>query len=138
KMMSEEWMWLSIVGHRIAGWRKRLSIFVQGIGCAGLAVILLHVAALAVTLEFRLEVAVARTLRVGAVGPLCIGALDGEATLPMSERILDGQSVGYVVAGSAHFRADEHRLMEAFVLGRIKLLIRNLFLEDSAGVFVFL
>ena len=91
-------------------------------------------AALAVAFEPWIKVLVVRTVRIGAVGPFRISALDGEATCPSAQLILDWQSIGHIVAGRAHLSAHEHCLVVSLVLGWIYFLIRNVLAENLAGV----
>src|SRR6476620_8990487 len=54
KMMSKERMRRSaLIGDPVHGWRQRFSLLIEGLRGAGLAIVLLHMAALAVTLEAR-------------------------------------------------------------------------------------
>ncbi len=99
-----------------------------------MTVILLHVAALAVTLEMRIEVRIAGAVGIRAVGPLRVGALDRERTHPLPQRILDRKRIGHIVASRAHFRAHGHGLIVSLVFYRIHVLVRNVLAEYCAGV----
>ena len=85
--------------------RYRRAADVQGLGGARLAVVLLHVAGLAVALELRIEGLVAGAVRVAAAQPLGVGPLDGEPPHPLAQAVLDRERVGHVVAGAAQLGA---------------------------------
>src|SRR5690242_16699792 len=109
KVMAEERTWLSVGGHRLHWRRERPAIFViKGLSCARLSVVLLHVASLAVTLQPWIIVLVAWTISVGAIGPLRVRSLNGEASHPFSQVVLDGKRIGNIVASRAHLCASEH------------------------------
>src|SRR5258708_5589966 len=91
-------------------------------------------ATLTIALEMRVKVTVTRTIRIGAVGPLRISALDRKSSHPLSERIFDGQRIRDVVASRAHFRMDEHLLPVSLVFRDVHVLIRNVLAKDLTGV----
>src|SRR5262249_38088186 len=122
-MVSEEGAGGLFVGDRIHGNGERMPVRIKSLCGSQLAVVLLHVARLTIAFVARIIVGVARAIRVTAVGPLGIGALDGESAYPLVKLVLDGQRVGDVVAGGAHLRPDKHRLMKTLVLLRIYVLV---------------
>src|SRR5215472_8432815 len=112
----------ALVGDPVDRRRQWFAVFVQSLRCAGLAVVLLHVAALAIAFEVGVVILIAGAVGVGAVGPLGIGSFDGESAHPLAQRVLDGQGVGHIMTGGAHLGAHKHRLVIPLVFGWIDLL----------------
>src|SRR5215471_11172464 len=134
-MMSKERMGRSaFIGNAFERRWERLAVTIQSLRGARLAIILLHVAALAVTFESRVEVLVAGPVRVGAVGPLGVSPFDGKSAHPFSLRVLDGKRIGNIVTSGTHFGTNKHSLVIALVLGWIQSLVCNFLPEDLAGV----
>src|SRR5215467_4823085 len=95
-------------------------------------------AALAITLELGIKVLVTWPIGIRAVRPFSICAFDRETTYPFSQRILDRQRVGHIVASSAHLRPNKHCLVVALMFGGIDPLEGNVLAKNLAGVSVLL
>src|SRR2546422_7196598 len=72
-----------------------------------------------------IEVLVARTISISAVGPLRIGALNGETADPFADGIFNGKIVSYIMTGRTNFSAPKHHVVKSIVFSRIHALIRN-------------
>ena len=119
--------------HERAG---RCALRVQRVRRPRLAVVLLHVARLAIAFERRIELRVPRPVGIAAARPLGVGALDREAADPFADVILDRERIGHVVAPAAELRAGRQHLTEALVLRGVHLLVGRRCLEDAAQVAV--
>src|SRR5215472_348888 len=102
-MMTKEGAPFAICSHRRHEWWERSAVFViKSLSRAGLAVLLLHMAGLAVTLQAGIKILIARTISVSAVRPFRVGALNGKTSYPFPLTVLDGKSVGDIVTSSTH------------------------------------
>ncbi|PYU16717.1 MAG: hypothetical protein DMG29_03410 [Acidobacteria bacterium] len=93
-------------------------------------------AALAIALKMGIEVFVARTISISAVGPLRIGALNGETADPFADGIFNGKIVSYIMTGRTSFSAPKHHVVKSLVFPRIHALVRNVLTEYLTRVHI--
>jgi hypothetical protein len=113
---------------------NRVWPYIERLGRPGLAVVLLHMARLAVSLEARIELGVAGSVGVAAVGPLAIGPLNGKTPDPLAMLIFDRHRVGYIMACATEFGPFVQGVIIPLVDRKVALLMHKVDIKDIAHI----